>query len=241
MYDLAKFKMSEMIECGSALRQIGTGAQSMEEVANRIVNHIHANFMNLGDGKAECSLVRFYKTHVYGELDRELQEYVLNILEQPTAPDNMKCLTLLATAGENPQWNSRKNSIGHKAIPLPDREAINLSPMTASLIQQFGLDVDNVIAPSLSLMVEMEQRSYNVFYVKDALGSPFVPAQDGFVIPYGIQSVIGFGGMLPDGNLFATIIFSRVRIPREAADMFKTLALNVKMAILPFVNGRIFS
>ena len=28
----------------------------------------------------ECTLVRFYKTHSYEELDKELQEYALNIL-----------------------------------------------------------------------------------------------------------------------------------------------------------------
>jgi hypothetical protein len=89
-------------------------------------------------------------------------------------------------------------------------------------------------------MMEIEQKAYNVFYVKDALGSPFVPAQD-FVVAYGIKSVLGFGGMLPDGNLFAIIIFSKIHITKETADMFKTLSLNVKMAILPYVNAAVFS
>jgi hypothetical protein len=188
----------------------------------------------------ECALVRFYKTHSYGELDKELQEYALNILKQPVAPDNMKCLTLLATSGENPIWNSRKNSSGHRAIPLPSEETIRLFPMISNLIQQFGLEVNNIITPNPALMMEIEQKAYNVFYVKDALGSPFVPAQD-FVVAYGIKSVLGFGGMLPDGNLFAIIIFSKIHITKETADMFKTLSLNVKMAILPYVNAAVFS
>ena len=46
---------------------------------------------------------------------------------------------------------------------------------------------------------------------------------------------------MPSGELFATILFSRTPIPREVADLFKTLALNVKVALLPFVGTRIFS
>jgi hypothetical protein len=30
------------------------------------------------------------------------------------------------------------------------------------------------------------------------------------------------------------ILFSKVAIPRETAELFRTLALNVKMAVLPF-------
>ena len=240
MYDLAKFKMSEMIECGSALRQIGAGAGSMEEVADRIVRHLHEKFRDPVAGGHECALVRFYKTHSYGELDSGLQEYARNILRQAVVPDTMKCLTLLATAGENPAWNFRKNSAGHKAIPLPSEETIKLFPMISRLIQQFGMEVNNLLNPDSTLMMEIEQKTYNVFYVEDALGSPFVPAQEGFVVAYGVKSVLGFGGMLPDGNLYAIIIFSKVHIPKETADMFKTLSLNVKMAILPHVNADVF-
>ena len=241
MYDFTKFKMSEMIECGTALRHLGTDASSMEEVASRIVCLLNDRFKNQQTGEKECALVRFYKTHPYGELDRELQEYARSRLRQTVYLDKMKCLTLLATVGEHPQWNSRKNSAGHQAIPLPCEKTLMLFPMISQLIQQFGMEVNNLLNPDSTLIVEMEQKAYNVFYVNEALGSPYVPAQKDFVVPFGIKSVLGFGGMLPDGNLFAIIIFSKVYVPKETADMFKTLSLNVKMAILPFVNGKIFS
>ena len=38
----------------------------------------------------------------------------------------------------------------------------------------------------------------------------------------------------------ALIIFSKVHIPKTTADMFETLALSVKMAVLPFVYGPVF-
>ena len=45
-----------------------------------------------------------------------------------------------------------------------------------------------------------------------------------FVIPFGIRSVLGFGGMLPSGNVFAVILFAQIHVPRDIAEFFKTLA-----------------
>jgi hypothetical protein len=113
--------------------------------------------------------------------------------------------------------------------------------MISQLIIQFGLEVSALIQPDPALLVDLEQRTYNVFHVPDAVGSPHIPAQQGFVIPFGIQSALGFGGMLPTGDLFAVILFSKVHVPRATAEMFKTLALSVKVAVVPFVGGVVFA
>ena len=83
-------------------------------------------------------------------------------------------------------------------------------------------------------MKELAGKRHGVFHVEHAVGSPYIPAQQEFVIPFGIHSVLGFGGMLPSGNLFVVILFSKVHIPRETADMFKPLSLSVKLTVLPF-------
>jgi two-component system NtrC family sensor kinase len=72
------------------------------------------------------------------------------------------------------------------------------------------------------------------------LGSEYVPAQESFVVPYKVRSVLGMGGLLPSGEFFVTIMFSKVRIARETAAMFRTLALSMKLALLPFSGGRVF-
>ena len=90
------------------------------------------------------------------------------------------------------------------------------------------------------LMMDAEQRTYNVFYVPEARGSPHIPAQTDFVVPVGIRSVLGFGGLLPPGDLFAVILFSKVPIPRQTSELFKPLALSAKVAVLPFATGPIF-
>jgi hypothetical protein len=82
----------------------------------------------------------------------------------------------------------------------------------------------------------MGQKTYNVFLVQEALGSPYIPAQQEFVVPYGIKSVMGFGGMLPLLDIFVIIMFLKASISREVADLFKNLSLNVKLAVLPFEN-----
>ena len=93
-----------------------------------------------------------------------------------------------------------------------------------------------VIKPDPKLLLDTEQKTYNVFYVPDALGSPYIPAQQEFVVPCGIKSVLGLGGVFPSGDIFAIIMFVRVPITEEVADLFKTLALNIKIAVLPFEN-----
>jgi hypothetical protein len=143
-------------------------------------------------------------------------------------------MVLLATTGEEQQWRSRSTSSGHKAIPLPSEEAINQIPMFLPLIEQFGMKVDMLIKPDPKFLLDLEQRAYNVYYVPEALGNPYIPAQKGFIIPYRIRSILGFGGLLPSGDMFAVPMFFKVPVSREVADLFRPISLNVKIAILPF-------
>lgn len=89
------------------------------------------------------------------------------------------------------------------------------------------------------MLVDPAERTYNVFHVEEARGSAHIPAQD-FVEGYGVQSVLGCGGQLPDGELYAAILFSRILIGRETADAFKPLTLALKLALMPFKSDRVF-
>ncbi len=241
MYDLTRFTLRDMAECGLALRQFGLGVESMEEASNRIVRYLYENFCTKPTGEKSCALVRLFKTHPYEDLEVELAEYARSMLDPYPPLPAMKCMTLLATVGEQTEWNSRHRSVGHKAIPLASESVVAQIPMISQLIKQLGLDIKTVINPGPDLLVEIEQRKYNVFYVPEAIGNPYIPAQDSFVIPFGIKSVLGFGGLLPSGNLFAIILFLKVQIPHSTAQMFSTLALNVKTALLRFDRGAVFA
>jgi hypothetical protein len=233
-YDMTNFTIREVTECGRAVRTMGVGASSMEEVAGRIVRYLHDTLIDGQTRSPVCPLIRFFKTQAYEGLDDELKAFALNMLGGSTPLPGMKCLTLLGTVGENQEWNLRGTSKGHKAIPLPSEEVVHQIPMMRNLIKQLGLSVRSVVRPDPALLLDMEQKTYGVFLVPEALGSPYIPAQEEFVVPYGIKSVMGFGGMLPSLDIFVIIMFLRVSISREAADLFKNLSLNIKLAVLPF-------
>jgi hypothetical protein len=241
MPDIADFTLKDMVEVSAALRSMGSGAASMEEVSDKIVHYLY-DHLTEKDGKGNaCALVRLFKTHPYADLDDSLQTFASGIMRASPVSREMKCLVLLASAGMLSEWNSRKQSAGHKAIPLPSEHFIEAFPMITQLIQQLGLEVNTIVRPDPAVVVDMAQTTYNVFLIPDVVGSRYVPAQDGFVIPFKVRSVLGFGGILPSGNLFAVILFSKVKLSRQTADMFRSLALSVKIAILPLEGKAVFS
>ena len=241
MPNIDDFTLKDMVEFSAALRLMGSGTASMEEVADKIVHYLHDHLIDTKTGEKACVMVRLFKTHPYGELDKDLQEFAQTVLNAPPKSPAMKCMVLLASAGTQPEWNSRKQSRGHKAIPLPSEHFIEAFPMVRQLIQQMGLEVNTILQPDPAVVMDMTQKTFNVFHIPEATGSRYVPAQDNFVIPFGVRSVLGFGGILPSGNLFVIIMFSKVPVPKQTADMFRSLALSVKIAVLPFDGKTIFT
>jgi hypothetical protein len=236
MYDVTHFTILDMTLCGKAIRTIGIGAATMEEVSDRIVRHFFDNLVD-GEGNRACSLIRLFKTHPFDKLDDERKQIAREKLGSLSVDHSLKCLVLLGTVGEETDWTSWKSSKGHQVIPLPSEEAVNQIPMIRNLIKQLGLEVSMVVKSDPSLLLDMEQKTFNVFHVPEAFGSPYIPAQQEFVIPYGIKSVVGFGGLCPSGDIFTGILFLKVPISREIAELFTTLSLNVKIALLPFDNA----
>lgn len=240
MYNLTTFSQEDMYHCAIALRNMDAGSKTMEEMAQRMVRYLYEGLVDQKTGKPACALVRFFKTHPYGELTDELQEAAQAILKDRSISRSTKCLTLMATAGSKSYWNSRRESTGHQAIPLVDQDFVYRAPMILQLIQQFGLEVSSVIDTAPTLIADAGRKTFNVFYVPTALDSPYIPAQQEFVIPYQIQSVLGFGGMLPSGNLFAIILFSRTYISPEAAGLFKWISAYVRIAAASFDREEVF-
>lgn len=230
-----------MTRCGIELRRLGANAASMEEVAERVVQALYRDLVIRPGEERACALVRTFVTIPYADLGPEQQAFARRVLPGVEANPAMKCLTLLATAGQEAAWNSRRTSTGHQALPLASSESVSRSPMISQLIRQLGVELGSLLASEANVMLDVSQHTFNVFHIPEALGSPYIPAQGEFVRPYGIRSVLGFGGLLLPGELFATILFTRTPVSREVAELFKTLALNVKVGLLPFSGARIFS
>jgi hypothetical protein len=239
-YLLSRFGFTEMMDCRSRIRALydADAPETMEAAAQRAVEYFHDEMLD-GDGTPACALVRFFKTHSYGDLPADLRAVVRKGIPDPA--DELRCLTLVATRGIEPAWSSRHESHGHRAIPLPSVDMVEQAPMIAQLIKQMGVDIATVVRPGRALMLDDSDANYNVFHVPRAAGSPYIVAQEEFVRPYAIESVLGFGGMLSSGDLFALIMFSRVAITPEVADQFRVLGLNLKMAILPYARKPLFA
>jgi hypothetical protein len=241
MFTLEDFAFPQMVELGASLREVCMGAESMEEAAGWVVRHLYDCLISKETGQRACVLIRMFKTHSFGELDEGLRQIARSLLKDSVESPSMKCLVMLATAGDWPEWNSRERSKGHRAIPLPSAEAIATSfPMISQLVTQMGLSVSTLVKADPALMLDIDENSLGVFHVPQALGSPYVPAQKDFVVARGVQSVVGFGGLLPGGDLFAVILFSKVQIPRATAELFTTLGLITKLGICPFTH-RVFA
>jgi two-component system NtrC family sensor kinase len=231
MYQLEHFDVGDLVECSNELRSLGDGAEDMEEVARRSVDYLYRSLV-AGESGPACALVRFYKTHPLGRLTPDLQDFARR-LHGAVLDDDVRCLTLLASAGADPAWNDRRKSEGHQAIPLAGTTFLDQSPMIASLVSGFGIDADFVVRPNPAEIIERHHQDYGVFHVERALGSNAVPAQD-FVERYGIESVVGIGGVLPSGDLFAIVLFATVPVSADVADLIRSLGLAVKAAIVRY-------
>ena len=232
-YDLTRFDVNAVQRCGEGLRHASSTTSSMEAAARAVCRHLYDELAG-ARGERASVLVRCYKTHPFGQLPPDLQRTAKRALGAVSfsPPDaGMKCLVLLATAGDEPAWNDRRTSRGHQAIPLPSPHIVERAPMIAQLIEELGFDLTQVVRSGATAMRDLGDRSYGVFHVEHAKGSPYIPAQD-FVDAHAVESVLGFGGGLPDGDIYAAIIFARVRIPVASADRFRALASDLKACLL---------
>jgi signal transduction histidine kinase/DNA-binding response OmpR family regulator len=229
---LKKFSLSDMISCGSAIRRLGT--QSFDDLGfcDALVRYLRQRLVD-DEGDPALVLARFFRTCTYSELDDDLRAIVSSGVPHPTPA--MKCLRILASVGDEPSWNDIQQSVGHRVIPLPSEEAVERLPMIARLIRQLGLDVAGLLQSDPQLVLRDMQTG--VFHVEEARGSRHIPAQTEFVERYGVRSVVGFGDVLPDGNVFAVIMFSKVPVPREVAVLFSHLSVSAKIALLPLLEG----
>jgi hypothetical protein len=240
-YDLTRFTLADMVRCGRALRSLVAESASMEEAAQKATRCFYEHCRDQISNDRFCVLVRFFKTHPYGGLHQELRAFADSKAGGAALGADTKCLTLLATSGDDPKWNSRRTSTGHQCIPLLSAAMVGQFPMISQLIHQLGLTTTELVRPTAEIIQDLGQKQFGVFHIPVAANSPFIPAQEEFVAPYGIASVLGFGGMLPGGDLFAAILFARVAIPASTAEMFRTIALDLKLGLLALLEKPVFA
>lgn len=232
--DLTQFELAEMLRCSLGLRRAAADAPTLEDAASRMNTFLYDTLRSSTGGERQLVMSRFYKTHPYAALEPPQRTFADALLAGAEPDPGLLCLCLVASTGEEAQWNDRRQSRGHIAIPLTSADYIDQAPMISAMIRQLGFDPAQLVNPQRADLANLAGKTYGVFHVEHAAGSPHIPAQEDFVERYGVKSVVGFGGALPTGDVFAGILFSRVHVTARAADRFRGVALDAKSMLFPY-------
>ncbi|HEY9681052.1 MAG TPA: hypothetical protein V6C86_05655 [Oculatellaceae cyanobacterium] len=241
-FESEQLKPFDITGASAYVRGLAKMSTSMEDLAVATTRYLFDSLTTEPGSLKACALVRFFRTIEFQHLEPRLQTMVCDATGKKRPTD--KCLTLLGSAGLEEKWNRRQDSTGHQVIPLISPEIVEESPMIARLITQLGIEISTLFTAPKSQKMQFndpKDRDYNIFYVPDAQTSPFIPAKSEFVFPYSIRSVIGFGSLLPNGDLYAVVLFFRVLLPDLIPKQFTALALSTTIAVLSTPNEAIFS
>lgn len=223
--DLRSFSLDDLYRCSAELRRIGERARDADEAAAQVVSTLFEELKGREDGAPQCCLVRLFRTMPLRALSARDAAEAARALGAAASPDAL-CLSLRATRGIEPAWNDREASRRHRAIPLAPAPPFSNLPMVSALLEQLG------VAGRLTATAPQDGRMlFDVFHVENARGSRLVPDQKDFVAPYGVASVLGFGGVLPEAQVFVVMLFSRVPISQATANLFRTMAASVGLGL----------
>jgi hypothetical protein len=144
-------------------------------------------------------------------------------------------LTLVATRGMHSEWNERRQSHGHLALPLVSSALVEASPMIASLLDDMGVRLTSVSWGPRLVSSSREVPAHPTFYVPDARttmdarGRFKIPARE-FVVTHDVKTVFGVGGSLGAGTLYAMVLFARQHVTRAVAEQLVPLAEDFRSA-----------
>lgn len=181
---------------------------TFEEAAQFCVQQIYDTALD-SKGNRAFALVRIFRACLPSELPPE----------QGTPPsDDEKWLSLFGTVGDEDNWNDRLKSEGHRIIPA----GAFSTPMLKASFEALGFA--SLGETEFVRNVNPVASYTKYFHVEEANGSPYIVAQDEFVKPYGIQSVIGIGSPFASGAFYMCLGFSKTTIDKTAAGNFAQMS-----------------
>ena len=157
-----------------------------------------------------------------------------------------RVLSLLGTAGREPDWNERAKSRSHLAVPLVSSASVERIPMLARLLGDSEIDFAALDDGQSVATRRMLGGANSKFYVPDAstarnLRGEHVIADRDFVAKYAVRSVFGMGGAHADGTLVSVVVFTDEQLSPLVVDRFPGLIGSFKAATTPqFAAGRLY-
>ena len=242
--DVTTLTAADIAVLSASLHAAARSAEHRQAAAEAIVATLFASLKD-ASGEPACVLTRCFQTCSYARLPLQYRDAADDLLERTPSHANMRCLALLATRGVRTVWNDVATSTNHQCIPLPSVEVVRRAPMVAGLLQQIGFSVDQVVtSPSdfdhVLHKPRTDSTNSSIFHVENAVESPLIPAQNEFVKPFKVRSVIGFGDILPDGEIFAVLLFLRTPVSAPIASAFNHLAASATAILQRFPPRQTF-
>lgn len=229
MAGLKNFSVDDLVQFSADLRHLGEGTDAMEVVAQRLCDYLYGNLV-AEDGGPGTAVVRLYKTHGHHRLRGDLAVIARRV--DDTIEERTPCLVLLASAPGGREATVRDDT--ELVRPLTPR-AIAETPLMVRMMEALGVDIETVLDPSKVLAMRLQSKNLSV-YVESGLGdSEWIPdlAARERVRELGIKDMIGLGGLLPSGDLFLLCLFTREPVDERVADLFSSLVIAVKAALIP--------
>lgn len=197
------------------INKYGETEPTFEAAGGNVLHDIYREFKN-EQGEPLFALMRMFRLCRHEELPPEIKGGI-----DPAGGKHW--LALVATIGQEPAWNDRRQSEKHGVIAPNDFA----SPMLKAAFEQMNLDpfrnnLPNAVSDMILIQEPISPTRY--FLVQQALGNPNIVEQDAFVKPYGIGSVLGMGCAFDSGALLLTLLFARIELSNTDIQLLMQLA-----------------
>lgn len=237
----AVFSPERISALSAAIARCGDQAVSMEGAARQAVAAIRTAFPT-PDGESAVVLVRLFQTTMWEHLTPQLRSFAMARMTPGANATGTRCMAMLATLGDRPTWCDRHASRDHQALPLIGSDVVRRVPLALTVLDHLvGAEAQRAAVEDGAPQHDEQGRPARVavHLVSDAAGSPLVPAQ-WLVDSYGVTAALGLGGILPSGEVFTAVIFSRVAIDTVTAHRFGAVTEALRSALAPFAHLPLF-
>jgi hypothetical protein len=241
MCDLTQLSARDMVLCSAALRRCGAGGFCMEAAAQEAVTYLYENLVYPDKDGPACLLLRLFTIQLYRDLDFESQQSARALLERDSVRPSTPCLTLLGSAGLRSEWNDRRRAGSQRAIPIEEHQIARRFPLLSRVLAEIGIGMAPGTPGSPGTHQDARQQRTAVFLESTPEPSLSIRREADIPLSCPLRAVLGFGEPLPSGSAFVALLFSTVPIAQEQALRFSTIALSIKLAILPFDGRQIFA
>jgi hypothetical protein len=236
--DVSRLAREDLIDLRARLKDAWTTCASVEDCARILVDTFCERLSVL-------VLARLYVSIPFRELPAEEQRAAERIGRMLEVADritrNTEVLCLLATRGTNTEWNDRRLSHAHRALPLVDDAFVRSAPMLDSLFSQLGITGASSPVPAERVGIDGIFLVDDAATARDADGRHIVPARD-FVEAHAIKSVFGFGGRYVTGRIMAFVAFAQVTVEAQDVRALASIGSSFRMSTSRrFFEKQIFS